>query len=149
MRNLLLKIIYAATALVLLLCTEDSSAAPATKKEFYLYQPDGTQVKARLTGDEFMRILTTADGYTIKQGPDKWYYYACYGEDGTLTLTEYRAGQDAPSGIKGGRPYSKTSAIKERSFELNDLMPAFCYQCVHVLKRDVDAVIIAQRMAVN
>lgn len=113
MRNLLLKIIYAATALIFLFYTEDSAAAPATKKEFYLYQPDGTQVKARLTGDEFMRILTTADGYTIKQGPDKWYYYACYGEDGTLTLTEYRAGQDAPSAIKARSrmiPYSALSA---------------------------------------
>ena len=77
----------------------DCAAAPASPREFFLYQPDGTAIAARRRGDEFTKILTTADGCTIRMGEDKWYYYAWYEDDGSVTLSEYRAGKDVPQEI--------------------------------------------------
>ena len=87
------------TVIILLSGYGHCRAVPAKKGEFYLSQPDGTTVLAKLRGDEFMKILTTADGCTIKMGEDGWYYYAYYGEDGGLVLTGYRAGQKAPADV--------------------------------------------------
>ena len=98
MRNPLLKIL-SVTVSAIVLCVPDSLARPAMKTIFTLVQPDGTEVAAKLKGDEFMKILTTADGCAIGLGKDGWYYYAGYGSDGMKELTEYRAGHDAPAEI--------------------------------------------------
>lgn len=95
-------------------CQEDCCAAPALRKDIALYQPDGTSFMARLRGDEFMKILTTTDGYVIGQDNDGWYCYAYYNEDGCKVRTEYKAGQDAPAEIKSRSrmiPYGMLRAI--------------------------------------
>lgn len=117
MRNLLLKFILATMAAAALLQAGNSHAAPAAKTGFFLYQPDGTAVKAMLKGDEYMKILTTADGYTIKQGEDKWYYYAFYEDDGSLTMSGYKAGQDAPADIKARSRNIPYAALAEAAAE--------------------------------
>ena len=99
MKNRWINTGLAAILFFCLLAAPDSSARPAIRGDILIFQPDGTSLTARLRGDEFMKILTTADGCAIGQAPDGWYYYAVYGNDGTRTLTEYRAGSDVPADI--------------------------------------------------
>ena len=77
----------------------ESEARPAAVQVFSIVQPDGTVFSARLRGDEFMKIFTTADGHAIGQDADGWFCYAYYAEDGTKTLTEFRIGQDVPAEV--------------------------------------------------
>ena len=88
------------SAVWLFLCSGICLAGPAIREDFILVQPDGTTFTARLRGDEFMKILTTADGCSIIQGEDGWYCYAYYESDGTKTRTDFKAGKEAPSDVK-------------------------------------------------
>lgn len=57
-------------------------AVPANPKPVVMIQPDGTQVTARLCGDEFYHFSTTIDGYTIvKNTQGAWVYAIKKGED--------------------------------------------------------------------
>lgn len=102
MKKNLLIAASAAMAIAFFFCpgNDECFARPAIRGLFDLYQPDGTSIKARLSGDEFMKILTTSDGCAISQGEDGWYYYTRYDQDGYRVRTEYKAGQDAPADIK-------------------------------------------------
>ena len=71
-----------------------SLASPARRGGITLTQPDGTSFKAYLTGDEFTRIKTTADGHAIVQDSDGWWCYAMYDSDGTKTSSGHRVGTD-------------------------------------------------------
>ena len=64
-----------------------------------LTQPDGTTFAARMAGDEFMKIVTTAEGHAVIQGDDGWWCYAIYAEDGMKTSTGIRVGMPASSDI--------------------------------------------------
>lgn len=99
MKNAICKIAFILFAAAIFLPHDYCIAVPATKKEFSLFQPDGSSFRARLRGDEFMKILTTADGCTVKMDGDGWYRYAWYESDGTLTLSDWKVGQQAPSDI--------------------------------------------------
>ena len=74
-------------------------AAPAKKGDALLYQPDGSSFMARLRGDEFMKVLTTADGSVIGQDSLGWYRYAYYDESGAKVLTDCKVGQDVPADV--------------------------------------------------
>ena len=99
MKNRWINTGLSAILLFWLLTAPDSIARPAIRGDILIFQPDGSSLTARLRGDEFMKILTTADGCAIGQAPDGWYYYAVYGNDGIKNLTEYRAGFDVPADI--------------------------------------------------
>ena len=99
MKNRLLKTGLALIVATGLLTALDICARPAIHGDFTVYQPDGTCFTARLAGDEFMKIFTTADGCAIGQTADGWYHYAVYDSDGMKALTDYRIGGSVPAGI--------------------------------------------------
>lgn len=53
-----------------------SQAMPAHPGIGSVTQPDGTTLKVRLHGDEFMHFTTTEDGYAIVRDADGYYRYA-------------------------------------------------------------------------
>lgn len=79
-----------------------AEASPARKREILLEQPDGSTFKARLSGDEFFKMLTTEDGASIIQNPDGWYCYAAYSADCKKISSGCRVGEDAPSAVIAG-----------------------------------------------
>ena len=96
MKKKLLIAASAAMAIAFFFCpgNDECFARPAIRGLFDLHQPDGTSIKARLSGDEFMKILTTSDGCAISQGEDGWYYYTCYDQDGYRVRTAASAGSN-------------------------------------------------------
>ena len=56
-----------------LLLSLTALSRPAGKGTVYLRQPDGSIVEARISGDEFTRITTTAEGYALVQDRDGWW----------------------------------------------------------------------------
>ena len=55
-------------------------------------QPDGSVFQGRLTGDEFMSVLTDASGHALVQEADGWYCYASYDSDGGKISSGTRVG---------------------------------------------------------
>lgn len=94
----LIRHIIAICVLLYALCTA-SYAIPASGRKAVLKQPDGTAFTAMLRGDEFFRLLTTADGNAIIKEQDGYYYYAVYAPDGKKTSTGYRVGQNVPASV--------------------------------------------------
>ena len=91
MRRTLLTVLLAA-----FFCVQAFGSAPR-KGAFLMYQPDGTSFMARLHGDEFMKVLTTSDGYAVNKGTDGYYYYASFLPDGSRVSSGHKVGSDAPS----------------------------------------------------
>lgn len=103
--------------LILLLFCAGLKGSPARRGVFLIRQPDGTTFRARLAGDEFCRILTTADGCAVRKDPDGVYRYAYYREDGSTQSSGYAVGQYTPSLIRaesGNIPYEKLFALATR-----------------------------------
>ena len=75
------------------------SASPARRGPVTLTQPDGTSFVARIQGDEFMSIKTTADGQAIMQDAEGWWCYARYESDGSRSCSGWRVGQEAPADV--------------------------------------------------
>lgn len=75
-----------------------ASAIPVDKL-VSLVQPDGYTFSARLTGDEFFRILKTLDGCAVVKDDNGYYCYAGFGTDGSRFSTGYAVGQDAPEDV--------------------------------------------------
>ena len=73
------------------------SASSATKGSFLIYQPDGTSFQAVLKGDEFGKVLMTAEGYAVIRCEDGFYRYAYFNEDGSRESSGYKVGEDTPS----------------------------------------------------
>jgi len=61
-------------------------------------QPDGSVLSLLASGDEFFSFLHDADGYTIIQGKDGFYYYAIR-ESENIVASSYRVGQHDPSSL--------------------------------------------------
>ncbi|MBO8446056.1 MAG: M6 family metalloprotease domain-containing protein [Bacteroidetes bacterium] len=90
----------AAAALVaLMMIPVQMAASPARKTEVILTQPDGHSFQAILKGDEFMKLLTTADGCAVIQEEDGWYCYAYYSAEGQKLSSGYRVGEAAPGTV--------------------------------------------------
>ena len=73
-RTSLLGIIVTAT-----LCVGISSTAQAAaykNKEMTLKQPDNTEVKVKVTGDEYYQHIESIDGYTLCRDDEGWIRYA-------------------------------------------------------------------------
>ena len=63
----------------ILLCLAPAlMAVPARKGLLNLRQPDGTQIQAYLSGDEFGHLLLTPDGCSLVQDAEGWWCYARY-----------------------------------------------------------------------
>jgi len=74
------------------------SAAPG-RPSVVLTQPDGTTIEARISGDEFMKIITDTKGHALIKDADGFWYYAKYDFDGKKTSTGYKAGSNAPAEV--------------------------------------------------
>ncbi len=86
---------------------------PARRGPVELMQPDGTTFSARIRGDEFMKLVTTAEGNSIVQDADGWWCYAGYDADGVKFSSGYRVGGDVPDGVKSMSrhiPYGRLAA---------------------------------------
>ncbi len=85
-----------------------------------LMQPDGTIFEARITGDEFCKITTTADGCAIIQNEEGWWCYAEFDENGNRASTGWAVGGEAPYAVISASrriPYASlsASAVMKRS----------------------------------
>lgn len=107
-------------AICALLFSISAYSGPARKGIVYLQQPDGTSFAAIMRGDEFMKIVTTSDGYAVMQDETGWWCYADYDNEGRKRVSGCHVGDDAPEAILSSSriiPYSKLSmnAMKRRS----------------------------------
>ena len=84
---------------ILLLLPVTLHAIPAYRGIIQLSQPDGTTVSARLSGDEFSKILTDTEGHALVRDSDGFYCYALYGFDGSVSSSGFRANETAPGFI--------------------------------------------------
>lgn len=75
------------------------TAIPAREGFYTLRQPDGSTLRVHLRGDEFCRLLTTADGNAIALDKDGYYKFATYDAQGKRHATSYRADRPAPTSI--------------------------------------------------
>jgi len=85
-------------AVILLLCLQ-AYGIPARRMVYTLTQPDGTEIKVIISGDEHSRIMTDLEGHVLKRNDDGFYCYALYNPDGSKHSTGYIAGEDAPGHI--------------------------------------------------
>lgn len=85
-------------------------AAPFRFLKTELRQPDGSSVNLYVSGDEFYNWLHDAEGYTVVQADDGYYYYA-QKINGQLLASPYRADRTNPSqaglekGLKRSLPF--------------------------------------------
>ncbi len=86
-------------AILALLVSFSAYSGPAKKGTVFLVQPDGTTFGARITGDEFMKTVTTSAGHSVTQDGDGWWCYALYDGEGRKSSSGCRVGQNAPADV--------------------------------------------------
>ena len=115
--------------ILLLAISLTAAAVPARKGKVMLEQPDGSRIEALLSGDEFMRIKTTADGRSIIQDEDGWWCYAVFDENGHRHSSGYKVGSPAPAAVlheSRNIPFKKLASIaaeKRSSLSVYDRTP--------------------------
>lgn len=73
---------------LLFLLIQGLQAAPISNKEYELRQPDGSLVRAFVSGDEFYQDVEAIDGYSlIRDSVTKWICYAKLSDDGQELLS--------------------------------------------------------------
>lgn len=115
--------------IVLLILSFTLSARPARHGIISLEQPDGTVFDARIRGDEFYRLTTTAEGCAIVQDKEGWWCYAIFDEEGKRSSSGWIVGRDTPSSVISGSrriPFSilgasaagkrSSAPVEERTF---------------------------------
>ena len=63
-------------SILVIILTFQLNARPARHVNVTLTQPDGSTFTASCVGDEFMKIIKTADGHAIARDEDGWWCYA-------------------------------------------------------------------------
>lgn len=94
-----------------------ADACPVRRQAFTLVQPDGVSFQARLDGDEYLKVLTTAAGEPVIQEEDGYYCYGYYDAEGSLFSTGYRVGSAVPAVLKSSGasvPYGKLAELAAR-----------------------------------
>ncbi|HNS29914.1 MAG TPA: M6 family metalloprotease domain-containing protein [Tenuifilaceae bacterium] len=81
-----------------LLLNINSYAAYLKNVPTVVKNPDGTEIRCFATGDEYFNYLHDADGYTIIQGKDGYYYYA-HLENGKVAPSKYRVNSVNPTKV--------------------------------------------------
>lgn len=81
-------------------------------------QPDGTVINCFVSGDEFFNYLHDAEGYTIIQSQDGWYYYAKHDQSANVVPSGLIVGSGDPADA-GIPKYVKITekAYKEKVFK--------------------------------
>ncbi|MCL2218273.1 MAG: M6 family metalloprotease domain-containing protein [Chitinispirillia bacterium] len=98
--------LFAVMALsVVLLAVNFATAAPHDGEEFALRQPDGSEVRVLVWGDEFYQTVESPDGYTLVRDADGWITYAQLSADGS----EY-----VSTGVRYTGPQTRAPALQKR-----------------------------------
>lgn len=82
----------------ILFCSLSVSAAYVSFSPYTITQPDGKVIHCFVSGDEIFNWLHDAEGYTIIQAPDGFYYYGkTSGKE--VVPTQHKAGEVEPSTV--------------------------------------------------
>ena len=103
-------------AVILLLCLQ-AYGIPARRMAYTLTQPDGTEIKVIISGDEHFRIMTDLEGHVLTRNEDGFYCYALYNSDGTKYSSGFLAGEKAPGHILSASTYIPQTALSMRAAE--------------------------------
>ncbi len=90
-----MKLVYILELMVLLLVSPPAKSAYIPNQPYEISQPDGSTLSCFISGDEFFNWLHDAEGYTLIQSNDGFYYYAI-SEKGNLIPSAYKAGSANP-----------------------------------------------------
>ena len=96
---------------VLFIMDTTADAAPYNNREFVLKQPDNTEVKVKITGDEYYQHVESIDGYTLCRDDEGWICYAKTNDDNSEYI--------ATDVVYTGENYKKPSVIK-RIFNIEE-----------------------------
>ncbi|OFX37844.1 MAG: hypothetical protein A2X08_06015 [Bacteroidetes bacterium GWA2_32_17] len=78
-----------------------------------IIQPDGITIQCLASGDEFFNYIHDANGYTIIQGQDGWYYYAILDNTAKVVPSQIKVGTGNPA--EAGIP--KGVKISEKAYK--------------------------------
>jgi hypothetical protein len=93
MKNLLLLLLLSAFVF-----TPFTKAAFVTNHPYQVTQPDGAVINCFVSGDEYFNWLHDADGYTIIQASDGYYYYGIRQND-LVIPSQYKVNQVDPRSL--------------------------------------------------
>lgn len=112
-------------------------AKPARNTVRSVRQPDGTEVRLLMSGDEFYRVARTEDGSAVIKGADGYWYYAYYDMAGAKRSSGVKvtpgasfgsaaaAARNIPYGTLRSRALSRRAeASRLRSSRVQKLSPA-------------------------
>ena len=101
-------------SLLLLTVSLRVSAIPARNIPMTVRQPDGSELRIIVSGDEFYRMVRTEDGCAVTQGEDGYWYYAAYDINGAKRSSGVRVsplnGATAAAGAARIIPYGTLRA---------------------------------------
>lgn len=101
-------------SLLLLTVSLRVSAIPARNIPMTVLQPDGSELRIIVSGDEFYRMVRTEDGCAVTQGEDGYWYYAAYDINGAKRSSGVRVsplnGATAAAGAARIIPYGTLRA---------------------------------------
>lgn len=97
------------TVFMILFMEAVAFSGPAWRGELTLTQPDGTEIRAILRGDEFTHVMTDLSGNALLQGDDDVWYYALYSPDGSVHSSGFVAGGDYIPQASSYVPYQALS----------------------------------------
>ena len=92
------------TAILCLGISGTASASVYKNKEFTLKQPDNTEVKVKITGDEYYQHIESMDGYTLCRNEEGWICYAKTNDNNSEYI--------ATDKVYKGEKYEDPSVIK-------------------------------------
>ncbi len=84
-----------------------SNASVVRNQPYQVQQPDGTTIHCFVSGDEYFNWLHDANGFTIIQAADGYYYYGIR-QDEVVVPSEFRVNQVDPE-VVGLRKWAKVS----------------------------------------
>ncbi len=96
--------IFTLIVVIISLSNFKTSAAYLENLPTVVINPDGTEIHCFSSGDEFFNYLHDADGFTIIQDKDGYYYYAVL-NNGELVPSQYRVNEVNPVTV-GLHPYA-------------------------------------------
>ena len=76
--------------ILLLTASLQAGAIPARGTPMTVRQPDGTEIRIIVSGDEFCKIVRTEDGCAVSLEEDGYVYYASYDFTGAKRITDVR-----------------------------------------------------------
>lgn len=111
MRRFLLLLFFAA-----LLFNPASYASYVKNHPYQVTQPDGTLIDCFVSGDEYFNWLHDADGFTIIQAPDGFFYYGV-SDKGDVVPSLYRVNTVDPAnaGLSRWAKISKTEYLRRKA----------------------------------